>query len=416
RLTPLINNLKIELGVLEQKIQLLANEQDALKAEKNATSQKIKEEAGPSQDLKAKWAEAEKVVTEKMAAMDEKLETALATIQNFNMAEQQKKDKLFSLERQYQQLQGDLNLLQQQVNEGRITQARIETKKEDLEREISRELGSLDGLELNGLAASDFDPLFINIAKLKSQLELIGGIDPETIKEHSVTKERYDFLSKETTDLAKAMDSLEKIILELDADIKEQFTAQFNKISGEFSKFFKILFGGGQAKLSKVEPEPNTQKDEETLAAQESAAEGEVPEEPAQEAKISRASKFWSGTYQGIEIFSCPPGKKLSSISMLSGGERALTSLALIAAIVYVNPAPFVVFDEVDAALDEANSHRMTKIIQELAHKTQFLIITHNRSIMHSSDVIYGVTMQLDGVSKLLSVKLEEAVAKATRL
>ena len=113
----------------------------------------------------------------------------------------------------------------------------------------------------------------------------------------------------------------------------------------------------------------------------------------------------------GIEIEATPPGKKIKSISMLSGGERALTAIALICAIISVNPSPFVILDEVDAALDEANSLRLGKILEDLSKKTQFIAITHNRTIMYKADVIYGVTMGDDGVSKLLSVKVEDAQA-----
>ena len=111
----------------------------------------------------------------------------------------------------------------------------------------------------------------------------------------------------------------------------------------------------------------------------------------------------------GIEIQATPPGKKIKSVAMLSGGERALTAIALICAIINANPSPFVVLDEVDAALDEANSERLAKILDELSHRTQFIVITHNRASMRRANILYGVTMGDDGVSKLLSIKLEEA-------
>ena len=115
--------------------------------------------------------------------------------------------------------------------------------------------------------------------------------------------------------------------------------------------------------------------------------------------------------FTGIDVMACPPRKKVKHISALSGGERALTAIALIAAIIAVNPSPFVMLDEVDAALDEANSLRLGKILEDLSKKTQFIAITHNRTIMYKADVIYGVTMGDDGVSKLLSVKVEDAQA-----
>ena len=116
-------------------------------------------------------------------------------------------------------------------------------------------------------------------------------------------------------------------------------------------------------------------------------------------------------SYRGVEIAATPPGKKLKSIAMLSGGEKALTSIALLSAILALNPPPFVVLDEVDAALDESNSARFASIISELAHRTQFIVITHNRATMQASEILYGVTMGEDGISKILSLQLEPAAA-----
>ncbi len=427
RVTPLITNLRVELGVLAEKKQLLENERGALSTEKERTSLKIKEQDKPSEQVKSQWQGQEQAVMVKIATIDEKLKVSLAQIQNFNLEEQAKKDKLFKLERQYQENQGEVNFIQQQLNDKRITQARLETRQEELEKSAMHELGGLDWLgEAKVLPLAEFDPLFVGIERYKAQLEMIGGIDPETVKEYKEASERYEFLDSQIKDLSGAMDSLEKIVVELDGDIKDQFNSAFNQIGQEFAKFFKILFNGGQAKLTKIEALPESADDSmaagmtaengQVMSATAMASEAAAVAEKSEQQRESRVRKFWGGTYNGIEIYACPPGKKLASINMLSGGERALSSLALIAAIISVNPAPFVVFDEVDAALDEANSHRMAHIIKQLADKTQFLMITHNRSIMHAADTIYGVTMGIDGVSKMISVKMEEALAKATRL
>ena len=134
--------------------------------------------------------------------------------------------------------------------------------------------------------------------------------------------------------------------------------------------------------------------------------EEELEEEPK---KKSVFDKLKVTTITGVEIQATPPGKKLKSISMLSGGERAMTAIALICSIISCNPSPFIVLDEVDAALDEANSERFANILDELSHKTQFVVVTHNRATMHRAKILYGVTMGDDGVSKVLSLKLEEA-------
>ena len=136
------------------------------------------------------------------------------------------------------------------------------------------------------------------------------------------------------------------------------------------------------------------------------------PEQPAAEEKMSpkRFLKRKTGkVITGIDIAATPPGKKVASIAMLSGGERSLASIALICAVIANNPSPFVILDEVDAALDESNSQRFSQIINELAHKTQFIVITHNRATMHQANILYGVTMGEDGVSKIISLRMEEA-------
>ena len=145
-----------------------------------------------------------------------------------------------------------------------------------------------------------------------------------------------------------------------------------------------------------------------TVPADGSEEERKTREQESNLKKIKYLQRYNATGLAGIEIQATPPGKKIGSISMLSCGERALTAIAMICAIISVNPSPFVILDEVDAALDEANSERLAKILDDLSHKTQFIVITHNRASMRRANVLYGVTMQEDGVSKLLSVKLDE--------
>jgi chromosome segregation protein len=246
-------------------------------------------------------------------------------------------------------------------------------------------------------------------------LELIGGIDPEIEKEYNEVKKRFEFLTEQSLDLEKAIKDLEKIVDELDKLIKKQFETEFEKINKDFSQYFKQLFEGGSAKLTLAQKEDD-QTEAEKIREQinqsgaELLAEGEeavTAIEPEKKVVYPEDKSYLAN--MGIEIEACPPGKKIKSITMLSGGEKTMTALALICSIINNNPSPFILFDEVDAALDESNSAKFSKIVNELAHKTQFVIITHNRAIMSESDVLYGVTMQGDGVSRLLSLKLSEA-------
>jgi len=195
-------------------------------------------------------------------------------------------------------------------------------------------------------------------------------------------------------DLTRAHEQLTATLAELDALMQQQFATGFTKINKEFQQYFSQLFDGGVAKLVHFQ-----ERRKETRKEDEDAAE-EV------KAKISSAK---DKVFEGVEIQVTPPGKKLKDIAALSGGERALTSIALICAIISTNPSPFVVLDEVDAALDESNSERFADILKHLSHKSQFIAITHNRATMRRARLLYGVTMGDDSVSQLLSVKLEEA-------
>ena len=207
---------------------------------------------------------------------------------------------------------------------------------------------------------------------------------------------------------------MEKIVNDLDEKIQVQFDTSFKNINKEFSHFFNILFGGGKAELVLVKEEISQQDKQDKAEDEEGVGvEGGILDKlMVVEEKISPKTflkKKTGKVITGIEIIAMPPGKKVSSINMLSGGERSMASIALICAIIANNPSPFVILDEVDAALDEANSQRFAKIVNELAHKIQFIIITHNRATMHQANILYGITMGEDGVSKLISLKLEEA-------
>jgi chromosome segregation protein len=201
----------------------------------------------------------------------------------------------------------------------------------------------------------------------------------------------------------------------LDKLIKKQFEDEFTKINKDFSQYFKQLFEGGSAKLDLVQKEDDQTEAEKIreqisqTSAEGVSEEGEAIIAPEIEKKIIYPEDKSYLSNMGIEIEACPPGKKIKAINMLSGGEKTMTALALICAIINNNPSPFILFDEVDAALDESNSAKFSGIVKDLAHKTQFVIITHNRAIMSEADVLYGVTMQGDGVSRLLSLKLSEA-------
>jgi chromosome segregation protein len=226
------------------------------------------------------------------------------------------------------------------------------------------------------------------LEKLKIRLEELGvGNTEDLLREYQNAKERDEFLEKELADLVTSVENLKTLMNELQQKLEEQFVTGVEKIATEFNRFFALMFGGGSAGLERVAIRTRQQDEEED--------EKDVPVE------------------EGIELTVSLPNKRVRGLDMLSGGERALTSIALIFAMSQVNPPPFIILDETDAALDEANSRRYGDMIEALAKKSQLVLITHNRETMSRAGILYGITMGLDGISKVLSVKFEEAALNA---
>lgn len=223
---------------------------------------------------------------------------------------------------------------------------------------------------------------------LRSKLKALGGSDPEAPQQYEETRTRYEFMTTQITDMDQAALQLRTIITQLDVTMARQFETTFQAINARFRENFVTLFKGGSARLELT------------------AAKGE---EEHSEGEGSGAK----GMPAGVEVIVQPPGKKVQDLSLLSGGERAMVSAALLFSLLEINPPPFCMLDEVDAALDESNVNRFCDILRRLAQRTQFIVITHNRVTMTSAQAIYGVSMGGDSVSRLLSLKLEEAHAVA---
>jgi chromosome segregation protein len=423
-----INEDNLRISARTERVRLLKEKKNEIKSELEKIEDKLKQKSDKFDVAEVTREQSE--LKERQEKIEEEIRKAREKINEATSREDQEKNKLFALQRDMQALQNELNLINNKLNEIKINSTRYETKLEDLEIEIRREYGSLREVKEYKVSAQGGSALGGNqaemqekIAQLDRQLALIGGIDPEIEKEYVDTKERFDFLEGQVNDFTSTVDSLEKIIKELDFTIRERFDKEFKIIAGKFEKYFKILFNGGTAKIIKVMEkamEEESSSSDQPADSEDEEGVGVTNESPAQERssskqevadikKIKFLQKHNATGLAGIEIQATPPGKKIKSISMLSGGERALTAIALICAIISANPSPFVVLDEVDAALDEANSERLAKILDELSHKTQFIIITHNRASMRKANILYGVTMGDDGVSKLLSIKLDEA-------
>jgi chromosome segregation protein len=331
-----------------------------------------------------------------------KLEQA---IEEFYKLEQEGRTKVADQEKQFRQVQDDLDKVKDQESGLMIERARFSTQAEAIVTEIHQTLGAdaVSDIEARGVSA-DTDGLAEKIAKLKHQLDMIGGVDELTLQEYHETEARYTNLTTQVDDLKKGMNDLRQIIEELDGHIKVKFNEAFHRINTKFEEYFRILFNGGRAYLSMIRADDKTE-----TAETEEGAEAEQPDQLRPEEKIVAKYEKGSTNIVGVDMKATPPNKKLSAIQALSGGERALTSIALLCALLSCFPSPFVVLDEVDAALDEANTIRFGQILGTLAHQTQFITITHNRETMAQSNTLYGVTMGDDGMSKLLSIKLEQA-------
>ena len=395
----LVQNLKEITAIQEnlwQKIKQATNEKDweEIKIWAEKIREKIKKlldlllfkdsgetnNSSSNEELLDKIKEEKEILNQKIETINEKLEKASQKMEKFSEETSTKEKEMISWQKDMNHQQTELSRINYQINELKIELARWETREQTLNEEIENEMKD-HSAEIKKLMKENKEKHYQSntsdlekINKLKYQLEIIGGIDPEVMKEYPKVRDRHEFLEKQSIDLEESIKSLNKISNELDEKIKNQFRESFSKINYAFNRYFKIIFNGGDAKIELSE---NIQEN-------------------------GRREK-------NIDILATPPGKKIKNISMLSGGEKALTSLALIAAIISINKPPFVILDEVAASLDQENSSRFAKIIKELSNYTQFIVITHNQEIIEISDILYGVTMHEDGTSKLLSLKLENS-------
>lgn len=271
----------------------------------------------------------------------------------------------------------NIKACQQEALDAQNSLHKIEMQKAKVEFELDNiELKLLETYELNYHNAQGYRDESVNLTwaarrceELKGEIRAMGTVNVNAVEEYEKLSERYTFLNNQVEDLTKARESLTQVIAEIAEHMREQFITQFHKINENFNEVFVQLFGGGQAQLV-----------------------------------ISDTENILES---GIEIIAKPPGKKLQNLMLLSGGERALTAIALLFAILKMKPAPFCVLDEIDAALDDANVDRYASFLKEFAQTTQFIIVTHRKGTMEAADCLYGVSMEDSGISKLLSVKLE---------
>ena len=252
-----------------------------------------------------------------------------------------------------------------------------ETSRKDLNAAASGDRGRAKKPKLEEAEPVNVEESEQRYQEVRARIEALGPVNPQALEEFQEAQQRYDFLNTQRQDLLDSIRDTEKAIQELDTESRRRFKEAFDSINEHFREMFHTLFGGGQGEMRLT--------DEANLAE------------------------------SGIDIMASPPGKRLQHVALLSGGEKSLTAMALLMAIFRYTPSPFCILDEVDAPLDEPNIQRLTRLIKEMSHDTQFIVITHAKRTMEAAQALYGVTMQEPGVSKLVSVQVRSAATRGRR-
>lgn len=345
----------------QEKVKNNLSQSLSLHSERKALDQAQLEE------LQAKKAQMEALIAEQ----DQAIQVSQADLDHLRQARQEANQAVKHYQEQSRQYEDKLSQYYQEVS-------RLESQVERLDELIDQELLYLsDNYQLSYEAASKEAKKIESqtatqalIKKLKQEIDRLGPINLAAIEDYELLKERYDIMSEQEADLLQAMKVLEDTIEEMDHEVATRFKESFDAINFQFQRSFVKLFGGGKAELLLTDPDNLLET--------------------------------------GVDIEAQPPGKRKQNLALLSGGERALTAIALLFAILETKSVPFVVLDEVEAALDDANVYRYGEYIQNFTHNTQFIVITHRKGTMEYADVLYGVTMEQTGVSKLASVKLSD--------
>ena len=351
--------LKEKMKLLESKNATLENINREISSLENASSNKVSEREQELINLYYEKTGIRDNLKNKVALLTREISDLKTSIEEFNAT--------------YKLKTANIRALEKEQNDLKIRINRLDLRLDNMLNTLNEEYS----LTLEAARAKYTLDIEVELARervnlYKSNIRKLGMVNLASIEEFERVNTRYEFLSKQKDDLLNAQENLLDIMREMDGVIEEEFSNTYKKVNSEFTKVFKELFSGGNAYL-----------------------------------KLTNEDDMLT---TGIDIVASPPGKKLSSITLLSGGEKTLTAISLLFAILNVREVPFCLFDEVEAALDEANVDQFGKYLDNYKNKTQFLIITHKKKTMEYADTLYGITMQESGVSKLVSVKLNEHV------
>ena len=374
-----LNSARVEKASLEAAVKSGKENTERLTSEKEELINKIARTRAAIPDIEReleelnRQAEHSALTKEEQAVVDDIRERIKATTDN--KVATNERIKQIDIERL--ELHKSIQENTDRRNNQQIALTKLDADLENMQQRIMDEYGEdYEGCLKYKTEDFDIESAPGTVASLKRQITMLGAINPNAVEEYKQIKERYDKMASDKEDMEKAIDDLGVALDEIRQEMLRIFNEGFAKINENFKQTFKELFGGGRAEL-----ELDYTDCEDPLDA-------------------------------GVEIQACPPGKKLTKISLLSGGERALTAIAILFAIIGMRPMPFCVLDEIEAALDEANVGRYAKYLKKFSTETQFIVITHRKPTMENADTLFGVTMEEKGVSKIVSVKLSEVESR----
>ena len=386
-----MEEIKKELEEAESEMQKIEEEEFStskikvtIKEKYDAKADEIKRQRKELEDIEGKWqtlnAISNNTLSDKEQELIEQYHALNAEKSTIQVTLEQIRKEIEDIKRQTEERlaedklkNSNLRNLEKTLHEKEVALNRIEIRMDNMLDTLNTEY-ELTFEKAKEKYHLDIEPEEARrkVSQFRANIKRIGMVNLAAIEEYERVNTRYVFLTNQREDLLKAEDTLLEIMNEMDDVMKEEFKTTFDQIAKEFKQVFKELFSGGNADLKLTEPD--------------------------------------NLLTTGVEIVASPPGKKLTTISLLSGGEKTLTAISLLFAILNVRTVPFCLFDEVEAALDEANVAEFGKYLDHYKNKTQFLIITHKKKTMEYANTLYGITMQESGVSKLVSVKLNQVI------
>ena len=367
-----ITNLKISVSSFDESESSIEEIQERIHSEIESTNKSIENKKTQIEQIKQDNFNLEKSIEE----IKEKIEKIKEEVKNSGSKIEELKEKRIQKNEKLAEQEEEINNKLKIIEDLKAQMVKVDVKKTKLEEDINEIINKMwEEYELTPNNVVDYrKPENVQLTQkkvkdLRNEIRELGSVNVDSIEEYKNLKDRYDFMCEQRVDLESTMAKLRNVISEMTSIMKEQFKEKFEMINKNFAEVFKELFGGGNASL--------TLEDKNNILE------------------------------CGIEITVQPPGKKLQNMMLLSGGEKAFTAIALLFAILKINPAPFCVLDEIEAALDDVNVYRYAEYLKKFSKNTQFLIITHRKGTMEAADTVYGITMEENGISKLLSMKLK---------